>query len=224
MAEIVADPDGSDIFELQGEAARIGEEFGPDLNLFKSAPRDLVAFAESTFAVTAYARVSRLRSNPGWVLVEMPKPLESEQYIFDVWLGVRSIAVWSLDRFWDARAELVYGHVLEQPSIREGFSYHEDGTNRRWVEYSSNEHDGVRFQRRGKPLWFEELSNYEAKEARDRISRRILFEYLERLEIDAVSVFGCHELEEPFLYSTRFVGKHCREFQSDRRRFSEAFS
>ncbi|MBS8227907.1 hypothetical protein [Vannielia litorea] len=216
--------DENEVYEVSGDDARIDLHFGPEMNRFKSAPRDLVDITERTFEISGFARVSKVRCNPLWTFVEQAVPLEGEQYIFDEWLGVPSIAVWSLDGIWDAYGALHYGDVEEAPAIREGFSYHEEGANTRWVELISNAHDGTSFTRRGQPMWFEDPSHYEAKKTRDRMSRTILFEILGKLGVDAVSVFGRRELDDPLFYSTRIRGRSCAGFQDERRRLDDILS
>lgn len=218
MADVMTDAEANDVFEVSGEAARADLLFGPEMNLFKTVPRELVEVTEEAFALTGYARVSRLRCNPMWTFVEQHAPLEGEQYALDTWLGVPSIAIWSLDEFWDARGALSFRDRNEGPAIREGFSYHDRGSNRRWVEYTRNAHDGEDFTIVGAPEWFEKTSHYTAVKKRGRMSRAVLFEVLGELGIDAVSVFGRRELDEPHLYTTRIRGRSCAAFEDDRRR------
>lgn len=229
MARDPDDPDANEVYEVSGEDARVDLLFGPEMNLFKSVPPPLVEITEKTFELTGYARVSTVRSNPSWTFVEQHMDLEGEQYVFDDWLGVPNIRIWSLDGFFDPRRALGYDlytgeqfpEVYGGPWVREGFSYHDEGTYKRWVEFGHDIDEGTSFRRRGRPMWFEDTSHYDAKKRRDRMRRAILFEILEKLGIDGISVFGRRELDDPLFYTTRIKGQPCDIYLDERRRWNE---
>ena len=140
-----------------------------------------------------------------------------DQYLLDEWLGVPSLQVWSGRDV----PPLPEDESEDDPSERDGFSYHADGTNKRCVEYSRNIHDGTEFTTRGKPHPFETLEHYKARRSRDRMTRAILFELLAKFEIDAVSVFGRRELDNPLFYTAEIPGQSCSIYEADRIRYNE---
>ncbi len=213
---LAADTD-EDWYEVSGKAARIDLRFGPEAGYRDMEPR-LVEVTNQTWEISGYCRVSTVACNPSWVFVEHAGPIEAFQDLIEDWTqSEKSIAVWSVDWFWEPRGALI--DVDEGYSIREGFSYHSGG-DCRWVEYVENIHDGRSFTAQGTPQAFEDLSWYEARPKRDRISRAILFDILGKLGIDGISVFERRELDAPLFYTSRIKGKPCSEFVEERKRVS----
>ena len=199
-------------FEATGEKAGIQSPLGmepfPHMN-----PR-LREKSEKGFSVHGFARVSVPRCNPNWTFVEAPFSVSSQNFFLHEWCQNAPILhIWS--------GLFTYSLSLseaETPSEMHGFCYEAEGHKMRWMEWKRDD-EGTRLITRRKPVSFENVAHYKSKRTRDRMNRSVLFEILENLEIDPVSVFDRRELEDPHLFTSEPRGTSCNDYIEDRDRY-----
>ncbi|MEL6523164.1 MAG: hypothetical protein AAFQ66_19485 [Pseudomonadota bacterium] len=204
--------------EATGENAGIQKPLGQETFPHMHPPHRRKA--EQGFSVHGFARVSVPICNPDWVFVEPPFGLGTGHFFLHEWCHKAPVLhVWSgLFSY-----ELDAAHDKDAMETH-GFCYEAEGRQMRWLEWRRSVDEGTRLIKRRKPLPFENTAHYTAKRTKDRMNRRVLFELLGNLEIDALSVFGNRALKDPHLYTIEPLGETCAGYVEDRARYESLYS
>lgn len=199
-------------FEAIGDQAQIQSALG--MESFPHMHKRLREKSEKGFAVHGFARVSVPRCNSSWTFVEAPFGMSSQNFSVHEWCqNAPMLHIWS--------GHFTYEIDLSEthdPTEMHGFCYEAEGRQRRWMEWK-RDNEGTRLVSRRDPMSFETTSHYESKRTGDRMNRAVLFEILENLEIDPVSVLERRELDDPHLYTSERRGTSCNSFVDDRNRY-----
>ena len=200
-------------YEATGKNAKIEEPLGQETFPHMHPPHRRKA--EQGSSVHGFARVSVPRCNSDWVFVEPPFGVGSGHFFLHEWCQRAPVLhVWSGLFSWEIDVA-----AYKDATEAHGFCYEAEGSQMRWLEWRRSSHGGPRLIKRRKPLPFENTEHYKARQTKDRMNRRVLFELLGNLQIDAHSVFGDRALEDPHLYTSEPLGETCVGYVEERARY-----
>lgn len=192
----------AEIYELHGDAAQVDQTFGPELSYLGQFPH---LTGLNAYPLRGWRRVSRLRSNPRFVLWEESLDTVGPQdhYNLQFWTGGRVIRVLSQisDYPMDDNIALHLGINFEPPE--HSFTIL-DENRQRSVSYGGG--DKKTFWQKGDPWGFEDVGAYRTEPPRKRIGRDRICHYLEKFEIDPEATFERRELDDPVLFTTDHEG------------------
>lgn len=211
------DEDGVIWWEVTGEDARIKEPLGFEA-LWQP---DVLPWLESRYAVRGSERVSVVRSNPEFVLVEeacsIPNPYRSQD--LKDWVGA------PIYEFFSAIGPNPMQDVPDKVFGETHFPQHiMFASNQDNVRYVSTSKEGSwKFESRGEMLPFERPEYYQRRFVKDRFNREIMGEYLAQLGIDPEATFVRRELDDPHLFTVDHEGDRLVSYQADKERYQKLF-
>lgn len=215
------DPRPMRVYELCGAAARIDRPFGPEADYLGRLPG--YNFLETTFPLRGWRRISRVRSNPRYVMWENPLDdvqIQSE-YTLQYWTGstvyrvFSQIAPYPIDPAQAAWLSVNYaapGHIFRmlQSDRMRSVSYGEHSAGRK------------SFWQKGAPCAFEDSARYASRPPRERLTRNVICSYLDHLGIDPEATFQRRELDNPILFTTDHQGTPAWTSAEDAQRYRQS--
>ncbi len=203
----VTSKEGIENYEVTGRSTHIELILGPDATGSMTDERHKVSLG--TFRVRGFARVSTVRCHPEWTFVEADHSYSPIYFFLQNWLAEPQIAIWS---------KTVGSPIIDAEDsgfAAHGFRFYEDGKEIRDVSYTKN-FDGTNFYKRGLMQSFENPAHFKSRRREDKMNRAVLYEILENLDIDPVSVFEKRELDNAHLYTCDHEGQSCAIYEDDR--------
>lgn len=199
------DPRPMRVYELHGTDAGIDRRFGPEADYLGRLPG--YDFLETTFPLRGWRRISRVRSNPRFVMWEnhLDDIQIQTEYNLQYWTGgtvyrvFSQIAPYPLDPAQAAWLSVNYaapGHIIKMLQA----------DRMRSVSYGQHSAGRKSFWQKGAPWGFEDVARYAARPPRDRLTRNVICGYLDHLEIDPEATFERRELDDPILFTTDHEG------------------
>ena len=205
-------------YEVSGKGAVIEQPcFGPELDNYPN-----VDWLADIFPLRGYARISRVRSNPRFTMIEMAMnrfPDFHFEETFHEWTGADTYRIWSSISK-DPCNQTPTRINMPVSEIAHGLFYYGPGVGR-WLACTKNS-TGYKFHNRGPLLSFENPDHYQKRYLRDRLNRNIICEYLEALGIDPEATFDRRELDDPILYTADHIGNTAAKYTDEGQRY-EAF-
>lgn len=207
--------DKAEWYELTGPDARISEDFGPES---AQLPIDQFPWLPARFPFRGSNRLSIVRSNPDYVLVEgclhLPM-MHLDEQLHD-WTGAPVLRVWSVA----GPNPLLDMPVTIFPNSRgtsDGFVFFADNRPRT-VERRTADGKSV-FSQSGPVQPFETPSLYRRRQTAERFTREHLFQLMGRLGLDAEGIFLKRELDNPILFTCDHPGQSLSCYEAERQRY-----